>query len=90
MGATRIGERRTRGALLESLLEPSRKIEPNFTAYLLETKQGKSRSGLLVRRDAKEVVLRDAQNKEIGGRRWDVEHFQPSLVSLMPTACWPT
>ncbi len=81
---TLIGKQRKREELLESILEPSVKIEPAFTAYLVVTAQGKSLTGLLVRRDAKEVVLRDAQNKEVVVPNKDVEQFQPSRVSLMP------
>ena len=69
---------------MESLLEPSRKIEPAFTSYLLRTADGRSHTGLLVRRNEKEVVLRDAQNKEIAVPGGDVESFQTSRVSLMP------
>jgi putative heme-binding domain-containing protein len=81
---TTIGKQRSREELLESLLEPSRKIEPAFTTYLLSTVRGASYTGLLVRRDAKEVVLRDAQNKEVTVAARDVEMLQPSQVSLMP------
>ncbi len=81
---TTIGKQRTREELLESLLEPSRKIELAFTAYQVITTRGKSHTGLLIRRDGKEVVLRDAQNKEITIPNKEVELFQPSRVSLMP------
>ena len=83
---TTIGKQRTREELLDSLLEPSRKLDPAFTAYLVGTAQGKSYTGLLIRRDAKEVVLRDAQNKEVAVPGKDIELFQPSRVSLMPAA----
>src|SRR5262249_24980831 len=62
---TAIGKLRARDDLLESILEPSRRIEPKFAAYVAHTADGRSFVGLLVKRDEKEVVLRDAQNKEI-------------------------
>jgi len=83
---TAIGKQRTREELLDSLLDPSRKIDPMYTAYLVATVQGKSYTGLLVRRDEKEVVLRDAQNKELVIPAKNLELFQASRVSLMPTA----
>ena len=41
-------------------------------------------SGLLVRRDASEVVLRDAQNREVVLAAKVVEELRPSRTSLMP------
>ena len=62
---TTIGKLRPRADLLESILEPSRRIEPNFAAYVCLTADGKSITGLIVKRDEKGVTLRDAENKEI-------------------------
>src|SRR5205823_3605274 len=60
---TTIEKLRTREDLLESMLEPSRRIEPKFATYLVRTAGGQTYSGLVVRRNEKEVVLRDAENK---------------------------
>jgi putative heme-binding domain-containing protein len=79
-----IGKQRTREDLLESILEPSRRIEPKYAAYVAHTTTGRSFTGLLVRRDEREVVLRDAQNQEIRLAAKDVEMLQPSRLSLMP------
>lgn len=79
-----IGKLRTREDLLESILEPSRRIEPKYAAYVAETADGRSLTGLLVKRDEKEVVLRDSQNKEISLAAKNVEALRPALVSLMP------
>lgn len=79
-----IGKTRTRPELLESLLEPSRRVEPQYAAYLVKTADGRSIIGLLVKRDDKQLVLKDAENKEIALAAGDVESVQPSRVSLMP------
>jgi putative heme-binding domain-containing protein len=79
-----IGKLRTRADLLESILEPSRRIEPKYAAYVVQTVDGRALTGLLVKRDENEVVLRDGQNKEIVLAAKQVEALQPSLVSLMP------
>jgi putative heme-binding domain-containing protein len=81
---TSIGKQRTREDLLESILEPSRRIEPKFAAYVAHTKDGRSFTGLVVKRDDKEVVLRDAQNKEIVLAANNLEELRPSRTSLMP------
>jgi putative heme-binding domain-containing protein len=79
-----IGKVRSREDLLESILEPSRRIEPKYAAYLAATTDGRTVTGQLVRRDKKEVVLRDGQNQEIILAAEIVEQMQPSLRSLMP------
>jgi putative heme-binding domain-containing protein len=81
---TAIGKQRPREDLLESILEPSRRIEPKYAAYVVHTKDGKTFTGLLVKRDDKGVVLRDAQNKEIVLAADKVEELRPSPKSLMP------
>jgi putative heme-binding domain-containing protein len=79
-----IGKLRPRDDLLESILEPSRRIEPKYAAYTANTSDGRSITGLLVKRDEKEVILRDAQNKEIVLAASKVEELRPSRTSLMP------
>ena len=79
-----IGKLRPREDLLDSLLEPSRRIEPKYATYVAVTADGLSLTGLLVRRDEKWVVLRDGQNKEIILAAKDVEELRPSRASLMP------
>ena len=81
---TTIGKLRVRDDLLESILEPSRRIEPKFAAYVAHTADGRTFTGLLVKRDEKEVVLRDGQNKEIVLAAKNVEELRPARTSLMP------
>jgi putative heme-binding domain-containing protein len=79
-----IGKTRSKPELLESVLEPSKRIDPQFTSYLVKTADGRSFTGLLVKRDDKQLILRDAQNKEIVVAGDNIESVQPSRVSLMP------
>jgi putative heme-binding domain-containing protein len=81
---TTIGKQRTREDLLESILEPSRRIEPQYAAYVAQTTDGRTVIGLLVKRDTAGVVLRDAQNKEVALATNAVEDLRPSRLSLMP------
>ncbi len=81
---TAIGKTRTRAELLESLLQPSVRVEPQYAAYLVQTKDEKTFTGLLVKRDERQVVLRDAENKEIVLDAANVESVRPSRLSLMP------
>jgi putative heme-binding domain-containing protein len=79
-----IAKVRGREDLLESILEPSRRIEPKYAAYVAQTADGRLLTGLLVRRDESAVVLRDAQNQEFVLPARDVEVLQPARLSLMP------
>jgi putative heme-binding domain-containing protein len=81
---TTIGKLRPRQDLLESILEPSRRVEPKYATYIAQTVDGRTFTGLVVKRDAKEVVLRDAQNKEVVLAADKLEALRPSAKSLMP------
>jgi putative heme-binding domain-containing protein len=81
---TAIGKTRSRAELLESLLQPSVRIEAQFAAYNVKTLDARTFTGLLVKRDEKQVVLKDAENKEISLATADVESVTPSRLSLMP------
>jgi putative heme-binding domain-containing protein len=81
---TAIGKTRSQADLLESLLQPSLRIEPQFAAYNVRTKDEKTYLGLVVKRDDKQLILRDAENKEIKLAAEDVDSVTPSRLSLMP------
>ena len=51
--------------LIESVFYPNRKIKEGFHTVLVETKDGEEYSGILVRENSDQLVLRDATNKEI-------------------------
>ncbi|MBN9121486.1 MAG: PQQ-dependent sugar dehydrogenase [Planctomycetes bacterium] len=79
-----IGKTRTRAELLDSLLNPSARVEPQFAAYNVRTKDDKTYTGIVVKRNEKQLVLRDAENKEITLDGENVESVRPSRLSLMP------
>jgi putative heme-binding domain-containing protein len=81
---SQIARQRTREDLLDSLLEPSRRIEPQFAAYIARTHDGRILTGVVVKRDANGAVLRDAQNKEHALMAAEIDQLQPSRRSLMP------
>src|SRR5207244_3650635 len=62
---TLIGKKYSRGQLLESIVEPSKSIEPKYAAYLLETTDGQLHTGLLAEKNGTEVVLRTIGDKEV-------------------------
>jgi len=79
-----IGKKLDRAKLLASILEPSQEIDPKFQSWLVETKAGKVFTGLLVRKDDEDVVIRDAKLKELSFKTADLEGVFPLRKSLMP------
>lgn len=81
---SQIAKQRTREDLLNSLLEPSQRIEPQFAAYVARTQNGQIFTGLVVKRDASGAVLRDSQNKDHILAAAEIDQLKPSRRSLMP------
>lgn len=81
---TQIAKKLTRPQLLESILEPSKTIEPKYIPHLVETVQGQVYTGLLQSQSKTDIVLRDVQDKEIRIIAADVEQMRPQRVSIMP------
>jgi uncharacterized repeat protein (TIGR03806 family) len=79
-----IGKKSTRAQILESILDPSKTVEPKYVAYLVETNDGKLHTGLLAERNEREVVLRMAGDKEVRIPAADVARIAPQRASLMP------
>ncbi|MFP6763655.1 MAG: PQQ-dependent sugar dehydrogenase [Planctomycetaceae bacterium] len=81
---TTIGRKQTPAQLLESILEPSKRIDPEYVTYLAETVDGRIVTGLLVEKTDAQVVLKDAQNKVRRLPVDQIEQFVPQRQSLMP------
>jgi quinoprotein glucose dehydrogenase len=81
---TRLWDTATVEKILESIVEPSKEIKEGFQSYRLVTVDAKTYTGLKVKDDAKEVVLRDANGRDIRVAKDDVESLTPSKLSLMP------
>ncbi|GIT30938.1 MAG: hypothetical protein Ct9H300mP1_29840 [Planctomycetaceae bacterium] len=79
-----VGKKFTRAQILESILQPSKKIEPKWLTYVIETAQGRVHTGLLIKKDDKEVILKDAKDKLIRVAADDVEVLAAQQKSLMP------
>jgi putative heme-binding domain-containing protein len=81
---TLIAKKNDRAQLLESILEPSKRIDPKYVTYLAEAKDGRQAVGILVKKDAEEVVLKDAQDKLVQLPAKELERIVPQSQSLMP------
>jgi putative heme-binding domain-containing protein len=81
---SQIAKKYTRAQILESILEPSKSIDPKYVAYLVETVDGRVQSGLLVEKTDKEVVLKMVGDKEVRIPANKVQTVVPQKNSLMP------
>jgi putative heme-binding domain-containing protein len=79
----KIGSKYKREQILESILEPSKLIDPKFAAVILQTKSGDVLSGIVASKTETELVLRDAE-KDTKLALTSVERMVPQQKSLMP------
>ncbi|MEC9091164.1 MAG: sorbosone dehydrogenase, partial [Planctomycetota bacterium] len=69
--------------LVESLLEPNKKVKENFHSRVVQTVDGLQYSGVPIREDKKETVLRTAEGKVVSIPSNDIEGTKDGR-SLMP------
>ncbi len=69
--------------LIDSLLQPNKAIKENYHALLVTTSKGQQYSGIKVRETKTELVLRDAEDREISIPIHDIDERSPG-GSLMP------
>ena len=81
---TTIGKKQNRENILDSILNPSRRIETKYLSYIVETTNGLVLSGLLEKQTNEEVVLKDNTGKLRTISRKNVELLVPQRTSLMP------
>jgi putative heme-binding domain-containing protein len=79
-----IGKKYSRAEILENILEPSKKIDPKYRTWLIETTRGRVHSGLLISRSDSQIELKDATGKPIAIKSSDVELMIAQQKSLMP------
>jgi putative heme-binding domain-containing protein len=81
---SQVGKKLDKAKILDNILQPSASIDPKYAGWLVETKSGQVITGLLVKRDDAEIVIKDMQNKEHRLAADDVEAIFPQRKSLMP------
>jgi putative heme-binding domain-containing protein len=71
-------------SILLHIVVPEHEIAPNYTAYVIETKDGRTLTGLIVSDTATSVTLRQALALEETVLRSNIASMTASSVSLMP------
>src|SRR5262245_26748490 len=81
---TRVWDTHTIEKLLESMVDPSKEIKEGFQAYRLTTADSTVFTGLKVKENGDEVVIRDADGRDHRIAKEEVDSLTPSKLSLMP------
>jgi putative heme-binding domain-containing protein len=81
---SQIGRKYERAALLETILEPSKAIAPEYVPYVVETDVGQVHVGLLLENGANGALLVDAQNRTTRVPKSEIVALVPLEKSLMP------
>jgi putative heme-binding domain-containing protein len=81
---SQIGGKFDRTHLIESILDPSAEIVQGYYSTLIETKAGRSYTGIVKSESATAITLVDAEAKSITIASKDIERREQSKVSLMP------
>ena len=81
---TSIGKKLDRARLLESILQPSLAIDPQYATWLVETTDGLVHSGLLVAAPMPKSCCRLSDGKELTVPAADIIRVAPQQKSLMP------
>jgi putative heme-binding domain-containing protein len=81
---SQIGKKYEIRTLLETILDPSKAIAPEYIPHLLETEGGQIFAGFLLEKTDEQVVLRDAKDLLVRVPSDEVAALEPQKKSLMP------
>ncbi|HEX7862803.1 MAG TPA: PQQ-dependent sugar dehydrogenase [Verrucomicrobiae bacterium] len=78
------GRKKTRAELLDSILHPSREIAPEYVLYSIELTDDELLSGIIVHRNANELILRDPTGTDHTVPSSKIKSNRPQQLSAMP------
>lgn len=70
--------------ILTNILDPNREVSPNFALYIVETRNGRTLSGILASETAAGVTIRRADGGTDQVQRSEIQSMASSGISLMP------
>jgi putative heme-binding domain-containing protein len=71
-------------AVLLNLIDPSREVNPQFVEYVVQTKSGRTTSGLLASETAGAVTLKRAGGESETVPRTEIKRMKSTGLSIMP------
>jgi putative membrane-bound dehydrogenase-like protein len=81
---TGVGSRFPRVFLIESVLEPSRNVEPGYQTVAIMLKSGRALIGLKVAETEDTLTFADSKGDKQVLRKADIDEQQPQATSIMP------
>jgi putative heme-binding domain-containing protein len=69
---------------IENIVDPSAAIREEYTTSIIETTDGRVLTGIVAEQDARSLLLRDPEGKEMRLARDQIESMRASPQSLMP------
>jgi putative heme-binding domain-containing protein len=79
-----VGKRLTRHELVESLIEPSKKVDPKYVTTTIITSEGKSLVGFIITKTKDSVTLLMAEGKQATIATADIDEMAATNQSSMP------
>jgi putative membrane-bound dehydrogenase-like protein len=76
--------RTERRSILESILQPSNLVAPHYQVWQLETADGRTLTGMLLRTELDEYTYLDAKGGQFKLRTTDIVENRPLSTSIMP------
>ena len=70
--------------VLSNILDPNREVAPNFVAYTVETKDGRTLDGIIADESAASLTLKRVEGVTETVLRRDIAQLSGSGLSLMP------
>ena len=70
--------------LIQSILEPSREIAPQYVSWTFETKEGKVVTGMIVHENEGKTIVGNGEGQLIELKTADIETRTPQKISVMP------
>jgi putative heme-binding domain-containing protein len=81
---SQIGRKYERGALLETILLPSKAIAPEYYPYIIETHSGQVLVGFLLEKTDEGILLKEATGNTFRLRNDEIAVMERREQSLMP------
>ncbi|MCA9053031.1 MAG: c-type cytochrome [Planctomycetaceae bacterium] len=81
---SRIGAAMSREKLLDSILNPSKEVSPQFTTWNLVTTAGQVHTGMIVFENKGETTIGNSDGKTVTIPTIDIETRTPQTISVMP------
>ena len=83
-----VGRSFTREKLIDSILEPSKEVSPQFTTWSMLTSDGVVHTGMIVHENEGRTILGDSEGRTTEISTYDVQERVPQRVSVMPEKLW--